>query len=125
MHGSLGGLLAGITSVVFQQIYSTNMEADFSAIAQPVMIVVTSIVGTVIASLGYWFLKRQNWFGSKTDLGFYVIFFVLSFLSIFGTFGAPLPEGTLNPELFAGLVIPMHFFPILFWLMAKPFFEKK
>ncbi len=123
-HGLAGGIFAGIVSVIFLQIYSSQMEVDFSAIAQPAMIIITSIVGTILASAGYWFLNRNNWFGNKTDLVFYAIFFLLSFISIFGTFGAPLPEGTLKPELFSGLVIPMHFFPMLTWLMVKPFFEK-
>ena len=122
-HGLISGILAGLVSVIFLQIYHSKMGVNFSEIAQPIMIIVATVIGTVIASIGYWFLKRQNWFGNKTDFIFYTFFFILSFISIFETFDAPLPEGTMNPELFAGLVIPMHFFPILSWLMVKPIFD--
>ncbi len=125
IHGALAGLLAGLVSIAYQMVYSTNMLVDFSAIAMPLMILISTILGTVIASLGYWFLKRMNWFGSKTDLVYSLLFFALSFLSIYGTFGAPLPEGSSHPELFAGLVIPMHFFPMMLWLMVKPVFDEK
>jgi hypothetical protein len=123
-HGVLAGLLAGIVSVVYQMVYSSSMVVDFSAIANPVMIVISSIVGSFIAGLGYWFLRKRNWLGAKTDLVFNSLYFILSFVSIYGTFGASLPEGTAQAELFPGLVIPMHFFPVIFWLTLKPVFEK-
>ena len=125
IHGALAGLLAGLVSIAYQMIYSANMLVDFSAIAMPLMILISTTLGTVIASLGYWLLKRLNWFGSKTDLLFSLLFFALSFVSIYSTFGAPLPKGTLHSELFAGLVIPMHFFPFMLWLLMKPVFEEK
>jgi len=122
-HALVAGILAGIVSAVYQMVYASNMHVDFSAIANPLMIVISTIIGTLIAGLGYWFLKKINWFGKQTDIAFSILFFLLSFISIYGTFGAPLPEGTLQPELFSGLVIPMHFFPMLVWLMVKPIFE--
>jgi len=122
-QGVLAGALAGVVSVVYQIVYSLNMDVDFSEIAKPLMIVITTLIGTILAGFGYWFLKKFNWFGTKTDVVFSVLFFVLSFVSIYGTFGAPLPDGTLQPELFPGLVIPMHFFPMLFWLIMKSIFE--
>ncbi|MBS2213971.1 hypothetical protein KEM09_21360 [Carboxylicivirga mesophila] len=124
-HGLLAGLLAGVVSVMYLHVYSSNMGVDFSAIAQPVMILISSIAGTVIAAAGYWLLKRLSWLGNKTDLIFTSLFFILSFISIYGTFGAPLPPETVHPELFTGLVIPMHFFPMLFWLMIKQLFQKQ
>ena len=125
IHGAIAGLLSGFTSVAYMNSYSNNMEVDFSATAAPIMIIITSIIGVVIAAVGHWGLHKFNWLGSKTDITFNLIFFFLSFISIFGTFGASLPEGTLKPELFPGMIIPMHFFPILFWLIVKPMFNEK
>ena len=122
-HGLLAGLLAGVISVLFLNIYSSNMEVNFSAIANPIMILLTTIIGTTIASVGYYLFKKVSWFGKHVDLVFYSLFFILSFISIYGTFGAPLPPETLKPELFAGLTIPMHFFPMLFWLLVKHLFN--
>lgn len=124
-HGLIAGLLAGIVSVLFLNVYSSNMGVDFSAIANPIMIVLATVIGTVIASVGYWIVKKVKWFGNNVDIVFYSLFFILSFVSIFGTFGAPLPPETLKPELFTGLTIPMHFFPMLTWLMLKHLFVKK
>ena len=122
-HSLVAGIMAGLVSALYQMVYSSNMHINFSAIANPVMIIISTIIGTLLAGLGYGFLKRNNWFGTQTDIVFSVLFFLLSFISIYGTFGVPLPEGTLQPELFSGLVIPMHFFPMLIWLMIKPVFE--
>ncbi|TLX71060.1 hypothetical protein E9993_21270 [Labilibacter sediminis] len=124
-HGVLAGLLAGIASVLFLNVYSSNLEVDFSAVAKPVMIIISSIIGTVLASVGYFLYKKIKWFSRQADLIFNIVFFILSFLSIYGTFSAPLPPNTLKPELFSGLTIPMHFFPMLFWLVVKPHFASK
>jgi len=125
IHGTIAGILSGITSVAYMFSYSSNMQVDFSSIANPVMIILTSTIGLLMATIGYWGINKLNWFGVKTELVFNFIFFILSFVSIFGTFGAPLPDGTIKPELFSGMVIPMHFFPMLFWLMLKPVFKNK
>jgi hypothetical protein len=43
-------------------------------------------------------------------------------VSLAGAFGAKLPLDIEAPELFPGLVVPMHFFPALGWFTLKPLF---
>jgi hypothetical protein len=52
-----------------------------------------------------------------------IIYSVLSFASIIGVIGYNLPLEIEFPEMFPGLVIPMHFFPILSFLTVYPFFK--
>ncbi len=118
--GVVSGILAAIASLIYQKVYSTSLGVDFSKIAKPVGIVISCVVGCLIAALGYWLLNK--WLKSKTEIVFNFLFVILSFATIVGAFAAKLPLDTTSPELFPGMVIPMHFFPALAWLTLRPLF---
>jgi len=120
--GVVSGIMAGIASVIFQKVYSSSLGVDFSKIAKPVGIVISSTVGCLIAAFGYWGLNRL--LKSKTEIVFNFLFVILSFASIIPALGAKLPLDMSSPELFPGMVIPMHFFPALAWMTLKPIFIK-
>ena len=120
--GIISGILAGIVALIYQKVYSSSVGADFSAVAKPVGIMVSNIVGCLIAALGYWLLSKL--LKSKTEIVFNFIFVILSFVSMLPVFAAKLPLDIANPELFPGLAIPMHFFPALAWSTLEPLFIK-
>ena len=120
LTGIVSGILAGIAAVIYQQVYSASLGADFSAIARPLNIFVTCIAGGLIAATGYWLMNK--WLKAKGDLVFNFVYVVLSFASILGAFAFKLPFDIDVPELFPGLVVPMHFFPALAWFTIKPLF---
>ena len=121
--GVISGILAGIVALIYQKVYSSSVGADFSAIAKPMGIVASNIVGCVIAALGYWILSK--WLKSRTEIVFNFIFMILSFASMLPAFAVKLPLDVNSPELFPGLVIPMHFFPALAWFTLEPLFIKQ
>ncbi len=118
--GVVSGLLAGIASLIYQKVYSTSLGVDFSGIVKPVGIVISCVIGCLLAALGYGLLDK--WLKSKAEIVFNFIFVILSFASIVGAFAMKLPLETTSPELFPGLVVPMHFFPALAWLTLRPLF---
>jgi hypothetical protein len=118
--GLISGILAGIVSVLFQQLYTHSVGADFSTIAKPAGIVISCTIGCLVASLGYWILER--WTKGNTDAVFNLVFVVLSFATLLGPIKAKLPLEIDRPELFLGLTVPMHLFPVLGWLTLKPLF---
>ena len=120
--GIVSGLLAGLASFIYQKVYTGSLEADFTKVFTPVGVFVSSVVGCLLASFGYWLLDK--WMKGKADLAFNLIFAILSFITILGPFAAKLPVTIESPELFPGLTVPMHFFPILGWLTLKPAFIK-
>ena len=120
--GVVSGVLAGIVALIYQKVYSSSVGADFSAIAKPVGIMISNIVGCLIAAVGYWILSK--WLKGKTEIVFNFIFMILSFASMLPAFAAKLPLDVASPELFPGLVIPMHFFPALAWFTLEPLFIK-
>lgn len=120
--GIVAGILAGAAALIYQKVYTASLGADFSAIAKPGGILLSCIIGCIIASLGYWVLHKM--LKGKTDIVFNLLFAILSFASIIPAFGAKLPLDAVSPELFPGLVIPMHFFPVLGWLVLRPIFLK-
>ena len=120
--GLISGVLAGIAALIYQKVYSSSVGADFSNIAKPVGIMISNVVGCIIAAVGYWILNK--WLKEKTEIVFNFIFVILSFASIIPAIGAKLPLDVNSPELFPGLVIPMHFFPALAFFTIETLFIK-
>ena len=120
--GAVSGILAGIASVIYQRVYTASSGADFSGIVKIAGLFMSSIIGCLLAALGYWLFNK--WLKTKGEIVFNFVFVILSFASILGAFAFKLPLETTSPELFPGLVVPMHFFPALAWFTIKPLFIK-
>lgn len=120
--GIVSGLLAGIAGLVYAHVYYSANEADFSKVASAVKIISSSLFGGVLAAVGYTLLVK----GLKTrgEIVFNLIFTILSFASLLLPIAYKLPLTIETPELFPGMVIPMHFFPALGWYTLKPLFIK-
>src|ERR1700744_2271640 len=120
--GIVSGLLAGIAGLVYAHVYYSANEADFSKVASAIKIISSSLFGGVLAAVGYTLLVK----GLKTrgEIVFNLIFTILSFASLLLPIAYKLPLTIETPELFPGMVIPMHFFPALGWYTLKPLFIK-
>jgi hypothetical protein len=118
--GIVAGLLAGIAGVVYARIYHTSLGADFSKVVSTVRIIAASVVGGVLAAIGYTLLDK--WLKSRGEIVFNLIFTLISFATLLAPFAVKLPMDLEAPELFPGMVIPMHFFPALGWYTLKPIF---
>lgn len=118
--GIVSGLLAGIAGIVYAHLYYTINEADFSKVASTVSIISASLFGGVLAAVGYTLLDK--WLKARGEIVFNLVFTLISFISLLGPIAARLPRNIDTPELFPGMVIPMHFFPALAWFTLKPLF---
>jgi hypothetical protein len=123
LHGATAGLLSGIACIIYNNVYSQALLVNYSKVVNATGLLITCIAGCTVASLGYYYLLRIA--KNKTETIFNSIFLVLTFASFIGPFAATLPNDTEAPELFIGLTIPMHLFPIIFWLATKPLFNQK
>lgn len=120
--GVIAGLLAGLASLIYQKLYASSLGEDFAAIAKPVSIISISLFAGVVAAVLYSLLQR--WLKRKGEIVFNFVFVILSFASIMAPFAMKLPFDIEYPELFPGLIVPMHFFPALAWFTLKPLFLK-
>jgi len=120
--GAVAGLLAGIASLIYQKVYSASLGDGFTTIVKPVSVIAANVLGCLIAASGYMVLYK--WLKDRGEIVFNFVFTILSFASIVAPFAAKLPFDIEAPELFPGLVIPMHFFPALAWFTLKPLFIK-
>jgi ABC-type branched-subunit amino acid transport system permease subunit len=118
--GIVSGLLAGIAGIVYSRVYYTINESDFSKVASAVRIVSASVFGGVLAAIGYTLLDK--WLKTRGEIAFNLCFTLISFASLLAPIAVSLPRTIETPELFPGLVIPMHFFPALAWFTLKPIF---
>ena len=66
--GAVSGLLAGIASLIYQNVYASSLGESFASIAKPVGIVSISILAGLLASLLYYLLVR--WFRAKGEAVF-------------------------------------------------------
>ena len=126
--GILSGLLAGLVSLCYAKLYINSLGDSstgegFFKVAKPVGIILSSLVGGILAAIGYWALDK--WLKQKGEIVFNFVFVILSFLTTLGAFGAKLPLDIASPELFPGMVIPMHFFPALAWFTLRPLFFRQ
>ena len=118
--GIVSGLLAGVAGVIYAHVYYTINEADFSKVASVVRILAGSLFGGVLAAIGYSVLDK--WLKDKGEIVFNFLFTLISFASLLAPIAMRLPRNIDTPELFPGMVIPMHFFPALAWFTLKPLF---
>lgn len=123
IHGVLAGLLSGIAGIIYLNIYINAFGVDYSQIINIGAIMGSSIIGCILMTLGYGALAKFNKQNLEGWLN--VIIAVLSFASIIGPIGMSLPLDIEFPELFPGLVVPMHFFPALAFFAIYPFFKQK
>ena len=120
--GLVSGVLSGLASVIYQRAYHAALGADFSNIIAVAAIFMSSIIGCCLAALGYvWFSK---WFKSNANRAFNLVFVAFCLLTLISPFAFKLPLSQSTPELFPGMVVPMHLFPALAWLTLHPFFFK-
>lgn len=123
IHGLVSGCLAALAGVVYLNLYETFFFVSFAKIVNIGSVTGSSILGCMFMTLGYFLLEKFN----KENLrgGLNLIITTLSFASILGPMTMSLPLDIEFPELFPGLVIPMHFFPALSFMSLHPFFTKK
>jgi mannitol-specific phosphotransferase system IIBC component len=120
--GLLAGAIAALAAIVYQKVYFKANGADFSKIVSTGHVITGCLAGTLIASLGYFFLHK--WLKGNTAILFNFIFGILSFATIIWPVSAKLPLDIDSPELFPGLAVPMHFFPLIAWLILSPLLQR-
>jgi uncharacterized membrane protein len=122
-QGLLAGLLASLAGVIYFNIYQGILLTEFDAVVNEGSIIGASIFGCMLIAVGQLIIARWN----KPNLVgvFNLLVLVLSFASIIGAIGMTLPLDIDFPELFPGLVVPMHFFPALAYFALALFFKKE
>lgn len=121
--GIVGSLLSSLASIIYLNIYKEALVVDFSKVAGTPNIIAACSIGCLLMAVGY--KLAIKWKGTKTIGWLNIAFTVFSFATIAGVMGFNLPMEIESPELFPGMIIPMHFFPVLSILTIYPFFKIK
>lgn len=121
--GTIGTVLSAMACIIFSKIYSEAFYVDFSAIVGSANFISASAIGCFLMVLGYKYAIQLKGVNSIGWLN--ILYSVLSFASIAGVLGFNLPLDIESPEMFPGMVIPMHFFPVLSILTIHPFIKNK
>lgn len=118
---AISAALSITACLIYNKVYSGSFYVDFTKIISPTSVIMTCLIGCTIMSLGYWVATRWR---PNMNLGWLnILYTVLSFASIVMVLSFKLPLEIEFPELFPGLAIPMHFFPVLAFLAIVPFFK--
>lgn len=121
--GLISTVLSTIACLVYAKIYTEAFYVDFSAVVGTINMISACAIGCFLMVIGYKFAAQ--WKGEKAVAWLNIIYGVLSFASIAGVLGFNLPLDMESPEMFPGMVIPMHFFPLIAVLSVYPFFSVK
>jgi integral membrane sensor domain MASE1 len=122
-HGITAGILAAVAGIIYFNIYQNTLGTEFNKIVNIGSITGVSIIACMLIALSYWSLEKFNKEKWKGILN--IVITLLSFASIISPISMSLPFDIKNPELFPGLVVPMHFFPALAFFCVVPFFPDK
>jgi len=119
------GLLAGVVSYSYGEIFEKQLMEDYSNVVPTAAIFISCLIGTILATLGFWLLTK---FIPK--YGEFIFAFLLALLttaSLVGVLGFTFTDDSneLHQFIFYGYAMPMHFFPFLAWYVFKPLFDKK
>ena len=122
IHGIVAGILAALASLIYCNLYQSTLGVSFDKIINIGSVFGASIFGCILISVANIILfkfKKENLQGLLN-----IVIAVLSFTSIIGPISMTLPLDVESPEMFPGLVIPMHFFPALAFFAIAPFFKQ-
>jgi len=121
IQGIVAGVLASTAGLIYLNIYQAAFEVHFDAIVNTGSIVGACILGCMLITVGYAILLKFN----KLNLAGWlnILVAIVSFASIISPIGMRLPLEIESPELFPGLIVPMHFFPALAFFTLSPFFQ--
>lgn len=123
LHGVVAGSLAGIAGIIYLTIYNEAFGVDFSQIINIGSILGSCLIACLLMTLGYAALMKFEKQNFSAWLNILIV--VLSFASIIMPIGMSLPLDIEFPELFPGLVVPMHFFPALAFFTILPLFQPR
>ena len=122
IQGVVAGILATLASGIYSYLYQSTLGVNFDKIINIGSVFGACIFGCVlisVANLVLFKFKKENLQGILN-----VVVVILSFVSIIGPISMTLPLDVEFPEMFPGLVIPMHFFPALVFFAIDPLFKQ-
>lgn len=122
LTGIVAGILSAITGIAYQNIYQKALLVEFAKVINGGAIIGSCMIGCMLIAVGYALLMK--YIKQSFTIWYNLFVVLLSFVSIVGVFTFKLPLDIEHPELFAGLVIPMHFFPALYYFALTPIINK-
>lgn len=122
IQGLLAGGVSSALSILYNSIYSEAFYVDFTSVLNPLGIISACVFSCVVIAMGH--LLVFKWKAEKLHALYNLLVMILSFASIIAVLGFKLPLELDAPELFAGLAIPMHFFPALAYFALAPFLKR-
>ncbi len=121
--GLVSGIMAAIAAIIYTRVYHFANEADFSKIVNIRGLLAINIGAGLLIAIVYWVFT--HYFKATTSIFFNLLITIVSFASLIVPFSISLPLDITNPELFPGLAVPLHFFPVLAWFTLKPLFIRE
>lgn len=110
-------VLSSVGALLYARFYNDNLF-DYSKILSYTSIAAACTFVSIFACVGFW--AASVILKSRAEFIFNLLFAVGSMASILYPIDATVPEDTFG--YFAVYAIPLHFFPVLSWMILKPLF---
>lgn len=116
--GLISGIIAAVLNIIYMNIHESLTSFTIPEVVNLGSISLASIIPGVFSGLYYFMLRRVS--SNKTAFRIFVTTtIVLLGFSLLGPFSTELPDGSLTPNGFVGLTVPMHFIcAIIYSLMV-------
>lgn len=115
-------IISTLICLLYDKIYSDAFQINFSQVLNAIGITISCLIGNFLMVFGYFLLFKFNL--QKLQVVANILYAAISFGSIVGVLAFKMPLEIEFPEMFPGLAIPMHFFPIMTFLSLAPLFIK-
>tara|TARA_B110000285_G_scaffold123055_1_gene139133 strand:+ start:2125 stop:2532 length:408 start_codon:yes stop_codon:yes gene_type:complete len=128
----LTGLLSGVLAIIACLVYSTGYFSylgDFSEEVTVVKIIAYCLIASMLACIIYMVLSKIISNPKFADFTFNILFALVSLVMVFLVIDMADPVfenemGDIFKKDYKGFLMPMLFFPVLGWMIAKPLFHK-
>lgn len=126
--GVVSGILATIACIIYSLGYF-SIIVDFSESTSMVKILSYCMGVSMIVCFVYYGIRKFIKNGNIADFIFNLLFSLGSLFSVFYVLNSTDPEfvnedAALMIDYYKGFIMPMLFFPVLGWIIAKPLFTK-
>ncbi len=103
-----GGIVAALVAVIFNNVWAVVCQTQIRVVTELVnllTITISTVVPILLAGVFYWWLNTKS---NKFETIYKWVIVLLTLVSLVGPLQTTLPDGSVTPEGFPILTIPMH-----------------
>ena len=112
--GLFSGIIAALLNLIYMYLHELVTSFSIPEIINIGSVSIASLIPGIISGI-YYFMLRRVMTDKNAFLTFLATLAVVAVVSLLGPLSSELPDGTITPEGFSSLTIPMHVIAVLIY----------